>query len=367
MGKWVVVSDSHNDCNGSLKPIIEAAMADGATQVIHCGDIDPINWNAESFCGLPVAVALTDGQVGDDRYRRELVPDNWQITVPGNRVISVFVHLIYLGHKIGWDCLTKSIREVQQKIDLHRKERDALRHMFTGHSHQQFLLRDDLIDLINPGETLGKYQYALMDPDTGEITFTRLPFEPIPRSTVTKVAVIADTEKIAGIDSRFWATFAAALKEHGIRQIIHCGGFDTADIGRAELNDFQVFAYFKKDQFVSPEKMPANWHRLGGEHHLVKIDDYQCYVDYYLSEELFKDSGFDLNLFSQHFNREHPEVNFVLCGGTYITIYEEGGVMNFLDPGDAVRSRSWVEIEFPRMSVTFHRLPRPAPSKPYAD
>ena len=234
MGKWVVVSDSHNDCNGSLKPIIEAAMADGATQVIHCGDIDPINWNAESFCGLPVAVALTDGQVGDDRYRRELVPDNWQITVPGNRVISVFVHLVYLGHKIGWDCLTKSIREVQQKIDLHRKERDALRHMFTGHSHQQFLLRDDLIDLINPGETLGKYQYALMDPDTGEITFTRLPFEPIPRSTVTKVAVIADTEKIAGIDSRFWATFAAALKEHGIAKLV-----GTKTFGKGSVQEVQ--------------------------------------------------------------------------------------------------------------------------------
>ncbi len=367
---WLVIGDSHKDSFGAQRIITEYEMKNhGITQVIHTGDLDPRHFNSETFLDLPVAVAFIPSDF-DGKFDLNRRPYNWQITRRGERIVKVYVHDIYLGHMIGWECLTKSTDKVRQKIEEIRMENDGIRYVFCGHSHFQYFLRDPVISLINPGYVEEKYEYTLLDPDSGLITFTRLPMEPILQKDIIKICVIADTDHISKKDKTYWPSLIEIMKAEGVTDLVICCNIQKEDVCRKDLADFTVHCWLDSVMEFDCKKILGenkNWIVLNEENPIMQFGHYQFFVGSNLCQEIFGDSMFDLDSWSMKFLANHREVKFVLFGGSYRTVFEKNERLYFIDPGDVISSRSYCIIELPRRAITFGTVPRPGPCLPYAE
>ncbi|MDP2910131.1 MAG: metallophosphoesterase family protein, partial [bacterium] len=285
------LSDTHYTKNPIL-PIISIFKEKGVEQVIHCGDIIADHVDPELFGHLPVDCALTDEQPNLPEFSRP--PNQWRFTKPNDRVLWLDRETkIYLGHKRFFEILTKSETDFMKTLNEIRRDHDGLRWLFGGHTHHQILRKNHVISCVNPGavENFKGAEYAIVDTQTGDVTFSRIPPE-LPNKGVFKVGVISDSRHVSSLDPYFWHKLIARFKLEGVRYVIHCGNISSSDIGRPEFGDFKVYFYPDKgqDRLTKPE----NWEMIDPNQPVVDIEGYKFCVQYGLGEEMIEQSERDM-------------------------------------------------------------------------
>ncbi|MFA5877966.1 MAG: metallophosphoesterase family protein [Candidatus Staskawiczbacteria bacterium] len=350
-----LISDTHEDNAGALPHIIKELRERGVELIIHCGDIEPKHLSSEVFLDIPVVCALNAEQVEKPAFRTP--PRNWELTKPGERVVDIGDIRCYVGHKMSFDFLTGSELEFSKKLNEIRRDHDGLRWVFAGHTHHQILFQTQLVTFINPGaisDSYDGYEFAVIDTKNDEIVFGRIP-KTKPLTKPFSVGVISDSLKISQLDIDFWQKLAEEFHRRDVSRIIHCGNIAEEDIGRPELNDFEVF-YNLRDSQTNSANVPDNWHLIDPESPLVDINGYQFFIQLGLARKLLDESEVGMHKYILSLKERFPFVSFILFGCSRDTFMEEQDV-RIINPGDVARSRNFAVICLPRAEITFGHVP----------
>ncbi len=352
-----LLSDTHHDKAKAIPHVIEAFKKKGVEIIIHCGDIEPQHLDHELFGNLPVVCALIEEQANAKEYC--FSPPGWRFTKPGDRIVTLPDGLrLYVGHKRAFDLLSGSGSELKKTLDFIRRDNDSVEWIFSGHTHHQIYYEpDSLIRFINPGaveSSFDGYEYAVIDTETKEALFSRIPRVQPARDSFS-IGIISDSLNISELDPNFWRDLAGQLRGKNVKKVIHCGNIAVQDIGRQELNDFTVFCYLREDQ-SSPAVVPHNWEIISYKNPIVDVDGYTFYVKHELDVPIIDQSEFDMNNLSLEKRRDYPEVRYILFGSTNHAFLEEGQQVRILNPGDIVTSRSYVILTLPTTEILFSSI-----------
>jgi predicted phosphodiesterase len=355
-----VLSDTHDDRMNALPYIIAAFKKSGVQTIIHCGDIDPKHLNPALYGNMPVVCALTDEQAATHSPDYNEPPPGWIFTLPDNRIVDLDSVRVYVGHKRSFEILYGSEVALLETMHKIRRDHDRVRYIFSGHTHHQIFMQNPLINFINPGAIedpmgiLGGYEYTVINTETNEIIFSRIPAtKGIKR--FLNVGVISDSRDIAETDTEFWKKLAAEFDRQQVTHIIHCGNIASADIGRKEFEEFQVHYNLLLNQ--QDPGGPENWHCIPYADPVIDIEGYYFFVQYNLGASLLDKSEMDLHRLSLLVQKEHPEVKFLLFGFSHNGFYEEGQQMVILNPGDIVKDRNYAVIRLPSNEIVFNQIP----------
>ncbi|MFA4871708.1 MAG: metallophosphoesterase family protein [Patescibacteria group bacterium] len=274
-----ILSDTHDITDNVLSAVIDDLNRRGIGLFVHAGDIELRHINGDLFCGKPVVCVLTRQQKFDSRF--EFSPANWRFTRPGsieNRIVNLGPFKICAGHERSMDMLrdpAKLTTFIQGIYDVC----DGVRYIFTGHTHQQFLIQRGLMTWVNPGgvcDGSDGYEFALVDSENNEVVFTRIPKTKI-TATPSTVGIITDTSNISQLDEYFWHQMAREFEQRDARTIIHCGNIWPGDIGNSAFSKFEVYYYFLPEQ-ENPKEIPENWHPVLLEKPVVDVCAHRFYV-----------------------------------------------------------------------------------------
>lgn len=366
------MADTHLDKRGAIPYIVKDMAARGAKLIIHAGDMMPQHFSAPLFQNLPVIIALTDEQVNEEKKMYpEKPPLGWVYTDPKNRIQYIFdsqgqiVAKAYIGHKRAFEVLFNSVEKLWETLYTIRRDHDLVRYMFSGHTHHQIYMKNRLIDFINPGAVedaygvAGGYEYALIDTENGEVIFTRIPATKNLKRRL-KLAVISDTLDISEIDPDFWKKLAEEFSRSQVTDIVICGNLNPEDIGKEELQNFDVWLNSNNGEIRSA--LPNNWNQLPkpDPKNLITyfyIGPYEFCINFDLGLQLDSKSERDLNTISLEAKKDHPNLRFMFFGGSHEAFYEEGQNLLLLDPGDVISDRSYATIDLPRIEITFGSVP----------
>jgi predicted phosphodiesterase len=312
---------------------------------------------------LPVVCALIEEQKGTKEFC--FPPNGWRFTEPGNRVVTLpNAQRFYIGHKRAFEFLTGAESELMKTLETIRKDYDCVQWLFSGHTHHQIYKQDPLISFVNPGaieDSYDGYEFATINTETRETTFSRIP-KTTPAKEPFSVGIISDSLNVSDLDVRFWANLAEQLRHRRVRDIIHCGNVSLSDIGREELNEFNVHYYLRQDQ-KNPSNVPGNWKLIRLEDPIVEVNGYKFYVQLDLGVMMPEQSEIDMHKLSLRIRKEYPETSFILFGSTNDAFLEEGEQVRIINPGDVVRDRNYSIVTLPTTEITFSSiLPPPLPS-----
>jgi putative phosphoesterase len=368
-----VMSDTHSDVAGAIPLIIATFKEKGVKVIIHCGDLNREHVSGSLFGNLPVYCALV-GDQKDDTFFVKNCPENWTFTRSGQRFVTLPDGTrAYVGHQRHMDAMRKTGPKFNSILAGLRTEFDGLRFVFGGHLHFQAFQQGQLVSFINPGaveEAIShRSEFAILDTETGEIVFERLPPGTIPDDRPAwKIGIISDSLDVSHSDVRFWTKLADNFKERGVSHIIHCGNLDLNDIGRPELAGFKVHYALREDQRgaynrLTKEGKPLaeNWVPItldgnmdkGG---VVDINGYRFFVQLDLGLRFAVKTELDMAMMATEIRRQHPETEFVVCGFTHNAMFFAGEQVTTINPGDVVASHSYAVISLPRREVTFGRI-----------
>ncbi len=352
---WGIIGDTHTDA--TAVPYIMKRFKDaGVTGIVHTGDIEARNHlDPKLFLNLPVICALTEEQAGNPDFN--CPPPNWVFTRPGDR-IRVFCGVkIYVGHKRSFTYLMGSEQTLVNEINQIRATNDGVSWMFAGHTHRQICDQGIQVGFVNPGavwNSLDGYEYAIVNPETSCVTFSRIPKVKTSRDQF-RIGVISDSLNVSEVRPDFWEKLAPALDAYGAKTLIHCGNIKLSDIGRPELEKFQVHFNLRADQAFKGV-LPSNWMRIPLEFPVVDIEGHKLLVQLDFGALIAEQSEVGLAALSQDLLRKYPEIGFILCGFTRTAFLEEGELVWVINPGDA-RSSSFAVIGFPTTEVIFDNIP----------
>ena len=352
-----IFSDTHDIDANIIKYIIREFLQRNVELIIHCGDIEPQHLNAELFGNLPVVCALNAEQITKAPFQNP--PTSWEFTIPENRIVDKGHVRCYVGHKFSFDLIIKPEANFKAKMDALRRDADGLRFAFAGHTHHQSLAQTALVTFINPGAVQVSpdgYEFAIVDTKTGQVVFSRIPKTRYLEQPFT-VGIISDSLNISKLDVDFWKKLANEFKERDVSQIIHCGNIAIADIGREELSDFQVYYRLRLEQGVP--KAPANWELIDRDPPIVTINERKFYVHPSLARIVLEKSEAEMHRECLIISELYPEICFILYGNTTDAYLSEemDGRMRIMNPGDALASRNFATVCFPKCEITIGKVP----------
>jgi len=364
-----VLSDTHSDRAGAIPHIIKEFKKRNVDVIIHCGDIEIQHISSEVFSNFEVFCALNNEQLEKPAFENALKnpPAKWTFTVPHKRIIDIRHVRCYVGHKKSFEFLFSPETEFGKTLEALRKDNDGLRWVFAGHSHQQVCFQNHLVSFVNPGAieaSLDGYEFAIVDTDTGQIIFNRIP-KTTPVENPFSIGIISDSLNISNLDIDFWHKLKKEFENRGVTSIIHCGNIAVNDIGRKELENFTVYYKLRQRQIHSG-KTPENWRLIPEGEPIVQIDGRQFYIHSALARILLEESGAEMHQECLKTLEQYPEVSFILYGGTNDAFLQEDQRARIINPGDVVSSRSFAVICLPRTEITFGYVPID-PLPPIAD
>jgi len=355
MVKIGVISDTHADKAGALPHVLrELIEVHKVKAICHCGDIEEQHLDPQLFRGLRVICALNDEQLQKPAFRNP--PPNWTFTFPKNRIRDLFHVRFYVGHKRSSDLLSGSETDFRRVIDELRKKYDGLRYVLSGHTHHQVLFRTQLVRFVNPGAieyTLDGYEYAVIDTENDQVIFGRIP-ETKPSIKPFSVGIISDPLNIAKFDPDFWRKLREEFRIRNVGHVIICDNIATSDIGKEGFEDLDV--HFCPRQRV-PGRIPDNWQLVQREKPIVKIGDYQFFVHHDLARILLEESEVEMGKECLKILEKHPEVNFILYGGSDEAFLMGGHRARIINPGGAILNRSFATVYLPSTQMTFGHVP----------
>ena len=266
----------------------------------------------------------------------------------------------YVGHKFSFNLMANTEERFKDKLHALRRDNDGLRFVFAGHMHRQQLAQTQLVTFINPGaikDSPNGHEFAVVDTKLGQVIFSRIPKTKYLESPFT-VGIISDSLNISKLDADFWKKLAQEFINRGVSHIIHCGNIAVTDIGREELARFEVYYRLRIDQ-NGPKNPPPNWHVIPDDPPIVVINERQFYIHPLLARTILKKSEAEMHQECLLISELHPEICFILYGNTTDAYFSEeiDGRTIIMNPGDALSSRNFATVCFPRCEITIGRVP----------
>ena len=351
-----ILSDTHHDKINAIPYVVEEFKRRKVTIIFHCGDIDPKHLDCHLFGNLPVVCALIEEQRGIKDFC--FPPHGWRFTVPGDRIVTLpNGQRFYVGHKRAFEFLTGAETELIKTMETIRRDYDCVQWLFSGHTHHQIYKQNPLISFVNPGaieDSYDGYEFAVLDTETKEITFSRIP-KTKPVKKEFSVGIISDSLNISELDVDFWANSAKQFKKRKVKNIIHCGNINIGDIGREELNEFNIHYFLRADQ-KNPPEVKNNWKLICQEEPIVEVNGYKFYVQLDLGATILEQSEIDMHKLSLSIRKKYPETSFILFGSTNYAFLEEGEQVRIINPGDVVRDRSYSIVTLPNTEIVFSSI-----------
>lgn len=371
-------SDVHDDRAKALPHIVADLIGVRKVDALVCnGDMKRCHMSGKLFGGLPMFCALVDVIESERDEIIRATPKNWVFTKSGARVINIGNLIAYVGHRFSLNFSRDTEDNFNTALAELRRINDGLRLVSCGHTHRQTYLAGQLVTYMNPGaveDNIGwGYEYAIVDVEKQEYTFTRILPTPDDRPTFC-VAIISDTLDISHRDATYWKSLELELKKRNVSEIIICGNIDLADIGRPELESFTVHFGIHADQeykyrtlYKEKGKIPANWHVLcddqvkldKAEGDFIDINGFGFFIKFDLGLEYLEISEKDMNIRGMKIKKNHPGTNFIIGGSTRQAMYVEGQQASILNPGNVNTDRTFITLELPGHEITIGHIPYP--------
>lgn len=354
----------------------------GVDLFIHTGDIEINHCLPELFHHKPVVCALTRQQQFDHRFT--FPPAHWAFTKPGNnlvtmptnedrenaklrdsiasrlgianRIVNVDGTAFYVGHERSYDVMLNAER-FNEFIGLINLVYDGVRFVLTGHTHHQFLVQRNGVSWINPGSIdIGvsrDYEYAMVDTETGEIIFTRLPYAVSNFNPVT-VGIISDVGNVSDRNEKFWEKLRQEFKRRDVSVVIIDGELLSRDIGRPEFFDFQV--YYSPSLCQNNDHCP-NWHPILAEDPIIEICGNNFLVKHSIGIDLDGRTEKEMIDLVRAESKKYRHIDIVVCGGIHNALFEEHDEVMIINSGDARNHEKFATVCFrPHTEVTFSEV-----------
>lgn len=356
-----IISDTHDIDDNAIRHVVREFLQRGVEIIIHCGDIERQHLNPELFGNLPVVCALNAEQISKEPFKSP--PPGWSFTFPGDTRVQDLGTTervrCYIGHRFSFDLSAEPEASFKAKLNILRRDHDGLRYAFAGHMHHQALAQTLLVTFINPGAVQlspDGYEFAVVDTKKGQVIFSRIPKTKYSETPFT-VGIISDSLNISKLDADFWKKLAKEFHERDVSWVIHCGNIADFDIGREELADFQVYFRLRPDQ--RRKDAPENWHLIPQAPPIVNINERKFYVHPSLARIILEKSEADMHRECLKISESNPELSFILYGSTNDTYLSEemDGRTRIMNPGDALSSRNFATVCFPRCEITIGKVP----------
>ena len=365
-----ILSDTHKIPANVIEHVVSGEFKSrGVDLIIHAGDIEPQHFSAELFGGLPVICALTEEDMQKGILDHYPTPPGWIFTKPSNqveptnRIITLGegfnAFRIYVGHKRSEEILRGQESEMMRRMEQLRKNNDNVRLFFSGHTHHQLYIGNELVRLINPGAIEGGfdgYEFAIYYVENDETVFCRIAKSNSEEETFS-IGIIADSHNISKKNPNFWKKLVAEMQQRGVTHLVHCGGISKYDIGLEILNAFKEVHFKLLPDQKAPESLPDNWRMVSATDPSFKVNGYRFLIQYDLSLTMLEKSEFDMYRMSMEFRREHGPINFILCGLTYNPTLIEQQAFAIINPGNVINGQHFVVLCLPRKEITFSRVP----------
>jgi len=368
-----MLSDTHNVKGNDLQRVMAAFKEAGVEIIFHCGDIYAQDLDPKKFLELPVYCALVDKQPEDPAFR--FPPRGWTFTEnKKSRIIYVNGEPYYVGHKRSFRLLNSTETEFLQNLNELRRDTDGLREVCSGHIHFQYYDQTGVVDHINPGAVTdalsGRIEFAIFDSETNETSFCQL-YRTNPIIEDRTIAVISDSLRISLLDPAFWKCLATELAKRNVTDVIHCGNIAISDIGKPELDAFQVHYNLKDDQkydIPKSQKIPDNWHLVGDNEKkepVVEINGYRFCVQLNLSLQITQKTTTQIWTIRQELREQYSDLDFILCGFTHNCLLMGGYQPYIINPGDIIDDRNFATLTFgKKIKITFGHVPLDSNSLP---
>ncbi|MBU3942479.1 metallophosphoesterase family protein [Patescibacteria group bacterium] len=176
--KIAVISDSRNV--SQLNPpfwekLAERLKQEGVQEIIHCGNLVTEDIGIEALKDFKVHYTLHEGQANSRKPH-----DNWQIIRPNNPIVDINGYRFCVQHGLGGSLISKSeIDMLKLSLELAQKY-PSIDYVLFGLTRAAFLEENEQLWILNPGDIINDQNFATIELPQNEITFGRIPFDPLP-------------------------------------------------------------------------------------------------------------------------------------------------------------------------------------------
>lgn len=378
-----VFGDTHTTPTEITKLATADMVKRGAEMFVCTGDIESRDCVTDLCFDRPVVCALIDRQQFDPAFT--FPPSNWAFTRPSNynlfttattedrhnsrlreniatrlgianRIRNAFGTAMYVGHTRSIDVMMDSER-FSEFTGLINSVYDGVHYVFTGHTHHQFLIQRNGFSWVNPGSIdIGvskDYEYALIDTESGEVIFTRLPYA-VTNFHPISVGIISDVGNASDRDQYFWERLRLEFKRRDVSVVIIDGALMSRDIGRFEFNDFQVYYSPSSDQEVG---RCYNWHPISLDNPVIEICGNNFLVKHSMGVDLDGKTESAIIGLVRAESQKYHHIDIVVCGGIHNALFEEHEEVMVINPGDVRNHQKFVVVCIrPHLEVTFSQL-----------
>lgn len=173
--KLGVISDSLNISQKDIKfweKLAEVFKTEGVTHIIHCGNLDLADIGRPELKEFQIYFNL-----GVDQSRNN--QDNWQVIDKQRRLVDIKGYKFYVQWNLSAELLHKSERDMHYyalKILKHNK----IDFVLSGFTHSAFYEEGENLIFLNPGDIIQSRDYAIIELPLYQITFGRIPYDPLP-------------------------------------------------------------------------------------------------------------------------------------------------------------------------------------------
>lgn len=355
-----IMSDTHEVGDEIIRRIVQDEFIPrGAEMIFHCGDIEVIHLDAELFGNLPVVCALVEEQADDPKF--VFLPTQWKGTISDHRVVNLGSFKAYVGHKRSFDALVGSMDKFNETLDALSKDYDNLRWIVSGHTHHQTGKGGGNVWFINPGGVIrgyNGYEFAFIDTDTDEVTFSRIPKHESTMEPV-KIGILSDTGKVSIEYPDFWQDLAQEFKQRDVSVVVIVGNIILDDVGRKEFSDFEKVYYDLPSLERKPKEIPNNWFQIPDNKDdppIVKIGGYHFFVQHKIGGDIYAKSEYEASQMLRDLQGQYQVIDCILSGLINDALYEEGDHGNIVIPGSAYHSNRFAVLELPKFELTFSQL-----------
>ncbi|MFA7385870.1 MAG: metallophosphoesterase family protein [Candidatus Paceibacterota bacterium] len=151
----------------------------GVKFIVHCGNIAINDIGRKELCNFEVFYNLREDQIRK-LLKTEKPPENWHLIERENPVVEINGYKFYVQLDLGIDLLEKSEIAMQKLCRELRRKYPEISFVLCGFTNDAFYEEGEQVRIVNPGDANQSQNMAVICLPRAEITFSNVPFDPLP-------------------------------------------------------------------------------------------------------------------------------------------------------------------------------------------
>lgn len=174
--KLGVISDSLTISQKDVKfweKLAVEFVKEKVTHIIHCGNLNLDDVGRPELQRFKIYYSLRDDQIAKDC-------GNWHSIDKKKRVVDISGYQFYVQWNLSAELLHKSERDMHYLALEIQKQNSEVNLVLCGFTHSAFYEEGETLIILNPGDVIQSRDYAIIELPLYEITFGRIPYDPLP-------------------------------------------------------------------------------------------------------------------------------------------------------------------------------------------